>query len=92
MKLSSRLSFFTALFMTVAIAAIVFMFDYVQKNFKNGALDVDLLFVVSILLIFIICFFGIDSLFNYYGKQQVQRMAENLPEQIFEDQSNIGFR
>lgn len=89
---TKRLSLFTALFMTIAIAAIVLIFNYIQNTFADNGLVTDLLFLLSLVLIFIICFFGVDSLFHYYGKREVQRMAGKLPERIFDDDSNIGFK
>lgn len=86
----SRLSFITASLITLVITIIVIAFDYTRENFANS--DIDLFFAISVLLIFIITYIGIELLFNYYGKKEVRKMAEQLPEEIFDDTHSIGFR
>lgn len=87
----NRLSFFSALAVTLATVGVVIVFDYIQTNFTDPAL-INVLFLASIVIIFVINFFGVNSLFQLYGRTQVQKMAENLPDQIFEDDANIGFK
>lgn len=87
----NRFSFYSALGVTMATVVIVIAFDYIQSNYENNAV-INLLFIASVFLIFIINFFGVDSLFRLYGRKQVQKMAENLPEKIFENDQNIGFK
>lgn len=87
----NRLTFFSALGVTLATIGVVIAFAYVQDNFANTSL-VNLLFLVSVVLIFIINFFGVNSLFRLYGRREVQKMAENLPQRIFDDETNIGFK
>ncbi len=88
----NKLSFIAAFFMTIAITAIVIAFDYFKYNFDRSKLDIDLLFIISVLLIFVINFFGVNYLFKSYGRKQIRRMTENLPEEIFEDSETIGFK
>lgn len=87
----NRLSLIAALCMTVAITAIVLAIDYLKHNFSNSKFDIDFLFTISILLVFVINIFGINYLFNFYGRKQIKRMTENLPEEIFEDTESISF-
>ena len=86
-----RLSFYAALFTTLAITAIVIAFDY-SKKFQTKDVNIDLLFIISILLIFLINYFGIEFLFGYYGRKQIRKMAHDLPKDFFEDTENIGFK
>ncbi len=89
----SRLTFYTALFTTIAITGIVSGWDYIQKNISHSQLNANLVFTASIILIFVVNFFGIDFLFRYYGMKQVKMMAENLPDKILnEDSPNMGFK
>jgi len=90
MKLS-RLSFISAFFMTLAIAAIVVAFDYANRH-ESQSINVTVLFVISTFLIFVITYFGIEILFRFYGKRQIRKMADTLPDDIFEDNENIGFK
>lgn len=87
----SRLSFVAALLMTVAIALIVIAFDY-TNHLENHSIRVTLLLAISTLLIFVITYFGIEILLMYYGKRQVRKIADRLPDEIFQDNQNIGFK
>ncbi|MGC4130415.1 MAG: ATP-binding protein [Bergeyella sp.] len=87
----SRLSFITALLMTIAIAVIVVAFDYANR-LGNHFPKMTFLLGVSMLLIFVITYFGIEILLWYYGKRQVRKMADRLPDEIFDDGQNIGFK
>lgn len=87
----NRLSFFAALFMTLAITVIVIAFDY-SKTFDVDKVDADLLFIISILLIFLINYFGVGFLFRTYGRRQIKKIAVDLPKDFFEDSENVGFK
>lgn len=87
----NRLSIFSALAVTFATIGVVVAFNYIQENFEDKGV-INLLFLASVIIIFIINFFGVNSLFRLYGRRQVQKMAESLPEQIFEDDTNISFK
>lgn len=87
----NRLSFFAALFMTLAITVIVIAFDY-SKTFDVNKVDADLLFIISILLIFLINYFGVGFLFRTYGRRQIKKIAVDLPKDFFEDSENVGFK
>jgi len=87
----SRLSFITALLMTIAIAVIVVAFDYANR-LENHSPRMMLLLAISTLLIFVITYFGIEILLRYYGKRQVRKIADRLPDEIFDDNQNIGFK
>lgn len=78
--------------MTIAITAIVMAYDYARTNFENQISDYTVYFLLSIFLIFIITFVGIEILFNVYGKKEIQKMANELPEEIFDDNESMGFR
>ncbi len=77
--------------MTLAIAAIVVAFDYANRH-ESQSINVTVLFVISTFLIFVITYFGIEILFRFYGKRQIRKMADTLPDDIFEDNENIGFK
>ncbi len=67
-------------------------YDYARTNFENQISDYTVYFLLSIFLIFIITFVGIEILFNVYGKKEIQKMANELPEEIFDDNESMGFR
>jgi len=87
----SRLSFVTALLMTIAIAAIVVAFDYANR-LENHSQRMIILLVISTFLIFVITYFGIEILLRYYGKRQVRKIADRLPDELFGNSQNIGFK
>lgn len=87
----SRLSFLAAIFMTVAITVIVIAFDY-SKTFEVDKTNTDLLFIISVLLIFLINYFGVDFLFRTYGRRQIKKMTDDLPADFFENSENVSFK
>lgn len=86
----NRLSFVAALFMTAAIAVIVVAFDY-SKSIDRKAVNTDVLFALSVLLIFLTIYFAVGYLFNYYGRREIKKMATELPKDFF-DSENAGFK
>lgn len=87
----NRLSFLSAFFMTVAITVIVIAFDY-SKTFDVSKVDTDLLFIISVLLIFLINYFGVDFLFRANSRRQIKKMTVDLPKNFFEGSENVGFK
>ncbi len=88
----SRLSFLTAVLMTFAIALIVMAFDYTKFSFDHNSTGAVLLFGISIFLILVITYIGIELLFNYYAKKQIQKMADTLPIELFSENESLGFK
>lgn len=87
----SKLSFTAALTMTIAITVIVILFDY-SKNIDTHNINTDLLFFISVFLIFLINYLGVDFLFSTYGKKQIRKMANELPKDFFDKNENLGFK
>lgn len=87
----NRLSFLAAFFMTVAITVIVIAFDY-SKTFDVSKVDTDLLFIISVLLIFLTNYFGVDFLFRANSRRQIKKMTVDLPKNFFEGSENVGFK
>ena len=88
----SRLSFVSALLMTVAITFIVMLYNYYKTKVQDVDSNSTVLFLVSIVLIFIITFVGIEILFSKYGRRQLRKMADRLPDDLFDTNENIGFK
>ncbi|WP_327984904.1 sensor histidine kinase [Bergeyella porcorum] len=87
----SRLSLFSALVMTIAITGIVVLYDYVRA-IELKSLNTDLMFAISVFLIFLINYFGVDFLFSTYGKRQIKKMTSDLPKGFLEDTENVDFK
>lgn len=77
--------------MTVAITVIVLLFDY-YKTTQSDSINYTLLFIISIMLIFIITYVGVDFLFRYNSRKQLRKMATELPKDFFSDPENLGFK
>lgn len=87
----NKLTFFSAFTMTVAITAIVILFDYSKTLFSDG-LKADIIFITSVFLIFLINYIGVDYLLSTYGRKQIRKMANDLPKDFFENSENLGFK
>lgn len=87
----SKLSFTAALTMTIAITVIVILFDY-SKHIDTHNINTDLLFFISVFLIFLINYLGVDFLFRTYGKKQIRKMTNELPKDFFDKNENLGFK
>ena len=87
----NRLSFVAALFMTAAIAVIVIAFDY-SKTIDRNTVNTDLLFAISVLLIFLTIYFAVSYLFTYNGRKQIRKMASELHKDFFGNNENAGFK
>ena len=88
----SKLSFLAAFLMTVAISAIVMLYDEAKNKIEDLQVNGPLLFAVSFILIFAITIIGIELLFNFYAKKQIKLMAESLPDNIVGESDSIGFK
>lgn len=88
----SRLSFLTASLMTIAIVVIVILFDDARNNVSQFEFNLTYLLIITTVLIFIVTFFGIETLFSVYGKRQLKKMAENIPEVGFQVEDLMGFK
>lgn len=77
--------------MTIAITMIVMLFDFNKYHIDHKSFDIKLL-IITTLLIFGITYIGIEMLFKYYAKRQIQKMANQLPDGIISDTENIGFK
>lgn len=83
-----RLSFLASVLITIAMATIAIVFEYFQrtsgKNYNYLAL--------SILVMLIINYFVLEFLFNSYGKKQIKKISDILPEKIYHQEENVNFK
>lgn len=92
MKLNP-VSLFSALILTVAMSAVVFIFDYYHAHFKLQTLFYTLLLAVTVLLIFILNYSVLQYMFNYYVRKELRKFTTVLPEEITDqDLANVGFK
>ena len=88
----NRLSLFAACILTCAMAIVALAFNYVQE--KVIADTQSFYFYLSISLVFIALFnyFVLELLFNSYGKKQIKRISDILPENILQEEENVNFQ
>ena len=88
----NRLSLFAACILTCAMAIVALAFNYVQE--KVIADTHSFYFYLSISLVFIplLNYFVLELLFNSYGKKQIKRISDILPENILQEEENVNFQ
>ena len=88
----NRLSLFAACILTCAMAIVALAFNYVQE--KVIADTQSFYFYLSISLVFIVLlnYFVLELLFNSYGKKQIKRISDILPENILQEEENVNFQ
>lgn len=88
----NRLSLFAACILTCAMAIVALAFNYVQE--KVIADTHSFYFYLSISLVFIVLlnYFVLELLFNSYGKKQIKRISDILPENILQEEENVNFQ
>ena len=88
----NRLSLFAACILTSAMAIVALIFNYVQE--KVIADTESFYFYLSISLVFIalLNYFVLELLFNSYGKKQIKRISDILPENILQEEENVNFQ
>lgn len=87
----NKLSFFAGLFLTFIMLLIALLFDY----FHNvQAFKPNLLFIIltAFLLMLIINYIVLEVLFNYYGKNQIRKMSDFLPDDLLDQNEVINFK
>lgn len=88
----NRLSFIAALTMTVAIAIIVFIYEYLRGRTAETDFNITFLFIGITLVIFLINFVAVDYLFRTYGRRQLRKISDHLPENLFQDSESLSVK
>lgn len=86
----NKLTLISAFITTLAIMLVAALFRYCDEYYA-GAENREL-FIAGILIVFVTSFFGIDRLLRFYGKRQIQQIAQTLPKQILIGNQNMGFK
>lgn len=87
-----RLSLFAAFILTIAMATVALLFNYAQLSYPEGTLSFYLYLFLCILIITLINYFVLEYLFNSYGKKQIKRISDILPEEIIQEEGNVDFK
>lgn len=87
-----KLTFFAGLFLTFVMLLVALLFDYahpLKSNFNSG-------FFYSIFGAFffmlVVNYIVLDLLFNYYGKKQIRKMSNFLPDDLITQDKVVNFQ
>ena len=86
------LSIVAALFLTAAMVSIVVLFNYAQDSVSNQHSQFYFYLFLSLILIFFTNYVVIDFLFKYYGKKQIKRISNILPDNMIHEEETVNFK
>lgn len=83
-----RLTFFASVLLTIVMFTIAIVFEYFNKTSDKNYYYL----VLSILLMLVINYFVLEFLFNSYGKKQIKKISQILPENLIHQEENVNFK
>ena len=86
------LSIVAALFLTAARVSIVVLFNYAQDSVSNQHSQFYFYLFLSLILIFFTNYVVIEFLFKYYGKKQIKRISNILPDNMIHEEETVNFK
>ena len=86
------LSIVVALFLTAAMVSIVVLFNYAQDSVSNQHSQFYFYLFLSLILIFFTNYVVIEFLFKYYGKKQIKRISNILPDNMIHEEETVNFK
>jgi signal transduction histidine kinase len=86
-----KLTFLAGLFLTFIMLIIALLFDYLHntQTFKPNLI---FSIIVAFLLMLVVNYLVLDSLFNYYGKKQISKMSDFLPDDLLNQNELKNFQ
>ncbi|KIA88228.1 sensor histidine kinase [Kaistella jeonii] len=88
-----KLTLLASVFLTVAMSLIALIFDYTKDIIVHDQRTFYLAFISCVVLIFVLNYIILDSLFNVYGKKQIRRISTILPDEFStEDDNELNFQ
>jgi two-component system phosphate regulon sensor histidine kinase PhoR len=87
-----RLSLFAACILTCAMAIVALAFNYVQEKVIADTHSFYFYLSISLVFIALLNYFVLELLFNSYGKKQIKRISDILPENILQEEENVNFQ
>ncbi|WP_374451516.1 sensor histidine kinase [Cloacibacterium normanense] len=88
----NRLSLFAACILTCAMAIVALIFNYVQEKVIADTQSFYFYLSISLVFIALLNYFVLELLFNSYGKKQIKRISDILPENILQEEENVNFQ
>ena len=86
------LSIVAALFLTAAMVSIVVLFNYAQDSVSNQHSQFYFYLFLSLILIFFTNYVVIEFLFKSYGKKQIKKISNILPDNMIHEEETVNFK
>lgn len=87
-----RFSLFAAVGATFAMALVVILFYFLQHEYGVQGVQFYLLLVVGSLIIASFNYLILEYLFSQYGRKQIQKISNFLPEKIVQEEESVNFQ
>ena len=87
-----KLTFFAGLFLTVVMLLVSLLFDY--SHTIKDSFDRDFLYSIigAFVFMLVVNYAVLDLLFNYYGKRQIRKMSDFLPDDLVTQEKVVSFQ
>ncbi|HQC07502.1 MAG TPA: ATP-binding protein [Kaistella chaponensis] len=88
-----KLTLLASVFLTIAMSFIALVFDYTKDQIVHDQATFNIVFISCVVLIFVLNYIILDSLFTVYGKKQIRRISTILPNEFSpEDDNELNFQ
>ena len=74
------------------MAIVALAFNYVQEKVIADTQSFYFYLSISLVFIALLNYFVLELLFNSYGKKQIKRISDILPENILQEEENVNFQ
>ena len=74
------------------MAIVALVFNYVQEKVITDTHSFYFYLSISLVFIVLLNYFVLELLFNSYGKKQIKRISDILPENILQEEENVNFQ
>ncbi|AYO58257.1 two-component sensor histidine kinase [Chryseobacterium sp. 6424] len=87
-----RLTLLASLYLTVAMSLVAVLFDYSHSTAVRDLQGFYLALAACIVVIFVLNYVILDYLFNVYGKKQIKKISDILPEITPDNDQNLDLK
>ena len=87
-----RFSLFAAVGATFAMALVVILFYFLQHEYGVQGIQFYILLVLGSLIIASLNYLILEYLFSQYGRKQIQKISNFLPEKIVHEEESVNFQ
>lgn len=86
------LSIVAAIVLTLTMVSVVIFFNFFEEIIHPDKFHFYFYFAISLVVITIINYFVIEFLFNSYGKRQIKKISNILPENLVHEEETVNFK